>query len=162
MRKRSDRCCRTLYLLLGPPVLLLLVCGVANFGTASSAINPYCFSHGAPGPSRVEDLYRQNCARCHGAEGRGDTPMGRVFLAPDFTDPEWWRKSSNFTSNKSLRAIVTNGKSGMPAFGKKLGRTEINQLVSYVRRFRAQQDQPTSRGPAGLWLVQLSTRRASL
>jgi mono/diheme cytochrome c family protein len=31
---------------------------------------------------------------------------------------------------------VSNGKGGMPAFGKKLKPSEIKSLVNYVRRFR--------------------------
>ncbi len=147
MRKRSDPGhCRRWHLLLSNPVLLL-VFGLAIFGIAERPVRSDGRTNLQPVSSRVEDLYRQNCARCHGAEGRGDTPLGRVFLAPDFTDAEWWRKSSNLTSSKSLRAIVTNGKSGMPAFGKKLTRPEINQLVSYVRRFRTQQDHQSTSKP---------------
>jgi mono/diheme cytochrome c family protein len=88
------------------------------------------------GAQQVGDLFRSNCARCHGADGRGDTPLGHKYKAPDFTDPEWWQKHSNITGTTSLRSIVARGKGGMPAFGKKLTRSEINLLVSYVRRFR--------------------------
>jgi mono/diheme cytochrome c family protein len=38
----------------------------------------------------------------------------------------------------SLVSIVSHGKGGMPAFGKKLTRTEVRQLVAYVRRFKNQ------------------------
>src|SRR5438132_4732416 len=89
--------------------------------------------------TQVGDLFRNNCARCHGADGAGDTPLGHTFNAPDFTDPEWWRKHSNITSTGSLVSIVSHGKSGMPAFGRKLTRTEIRHLVDYVRRFRNQE-----------------------
>ena len=88
--------------------------------------------------SRADDLYRRNCARCHGAEGRGDTPLGKTLNAPDFTDTDWWQKHSEITSSKNLAAIINHGKGGMPAFGKKLTRTEINLLVGYVRKFRNQ------------------------
>lgn len=86
--------------------------------------------------SRVDDLFRSNCARCHGADGRSDTPLGRTYNAPDFTDAEWWRKHSDITSTGSLISIVRRGKGGMPAFGKKLSRGNIKLLVNYVRRFR--------------------------
>src|SRR5213593_3964401 len=79
--------------------------------------------------ARADDLFRTNCARCHGADGHGDTPLGHTYKAPDFTDPEWWRKHSNITSTRTLVAIVTRGKGGMPAFGKKLTRSEIKALV---------------------------------
>ena len=73
-------------------------------------------SRGVP----VGDLFRNNCARCHGADGRGDTPLGHTYKTPDFTDQEWWRKNSNITGTASLISIVSRGKGGMPAFGKKL------------------------------------------
>jgi len=86
--------------------------------------------------SATEDLFRANCARCHGADGRGDTPLGHTYNSPDFTDNAWWQKHSDITSTKSLVRIVTNGKGGMPAFGKKLKSSEIKGLVGYVRKFR--------------------------
>ena len=87
-------------------------------------------------PSVTEDLYRTNCARCHGADGRGDTPLGHTYNSPDFTDNAWWQKHSDITSTRSLVSIVMNGKGGMPAFGKKLKNAEIKALVNYVRKFR--------------------------
>src|SRR5438067_12570015 len=89
--------------------------------------------------AQVDDLFRNNCARCHGADGRGDTPLGHTYNAPDFTDTEWWQKHSSITGTRTLRSIVARGKGGMPAFGKKLKRSEINLMVDHVRRFRAQQ-----------------------
>jgi mono/diheme cytochrome c family protein len=91
-------------------------------------------SRGVP----VDDLFRNNCARCHGGDGRGDTPLGHTYKTPDFTAQEWWRKNSNITGSASLNSIVSRGKGGMPAFGKKLSRTEIRSLVTYVRRFKNQ------------------------
>ena len=88
--------------------------------------------------TNVAELYRNNCARCHGGDGRGQTALGELYKAPDFTDDEWWRKHADITSTRSLIAIVNRGKGGMPAFGKKLKRSEITQLVNYVRRFRNQ------------------------
>ena|SRR2546421_3513159 len=88
--------------------------------------------------TQIGDLFKNNCARCHGADGGGDTPLGHTYNAPDFTDPDWWRKHSDITSPASLVSIVAHGKGGMPAFGKKLTRSEIRHLVDYVRRFRNQ------------------------
>jgi len=85
---------------------------------------------------QVVDLFRTNCARCHGADGRGDTPLGHTYKAPDFTDPEWWRKNAKITSTGRLTEIVRRGKGGMPAFEKKLMRSEIRSLAGYVRRFK--------------------------
>jgi mono/diheme cytochrome c family protein len=84
----------------------------------------------------VVDIFRTNCARCHGADGRGDTPLGQTYRAPNFSDDQWWRTNSKITGTRSLVSIVSNGKGGMPAFGKKLKPSEIKSLVNYIRRFR--------------------------
>src|SRR6267142_1779476 len=81
----------------------------------------------------AEELFRDNCARCHGSDGRGDTPLGHTYNTPDFSDVEWWQKHSSITGKTSLAGIITRGKGGMPAFGKKLRRSEISALVGYVR-----------------------------
>lgn len=85
---------------------------------------------------QVDELFNRNCARCHGADGRSDAPQGRLFNAPDFTDPNWWKKNSSVAGARSLRSIVARGKAGMPGFGKKLTRAEINLLVNRIRSFR--------------------------
>jgi mono/diheme cytochrome c family protein len=82
--------------------------------------------------AKIEGLFQQNCARCHGADGRGETNLGKVYNTPNLTDAEF---QSRF-SNKELTAIVTNGKSGMPAFRKNLSRAEIAALITHVRRFK--------------------------
>jgi mono/diheme cytochrome c family protein len=90
-------------------------------------------------PSRlkkVNELFNQNCARCHGADGRGETPQGKLFNAPNFTDPEWWQKNSRITNPGAQRRIIIRGKATMPAFGKKLTRSEINLLLGRIRSFR--------------------------
>ena len=84
----------------------------------------------------VIDLFRNNCARCHGADGRGDTPTGHTYNTPDFTDVEWWRKHSKITGTSSLIAIVSHGKGGMPAFARKLTPKQIRLLVNHVRAFK--------------------------
>lgn len=82
------------------------------------------------------ELYRNNCARCHGADGRGDTPLGQTYLTPDFTSAEWWRTNSALTTTRSLTTIIVQGKGEMPAFGKKLKPNEVSGLIKYVRKFR--------------------------
>ena len=87
---------------------------------------------------KTAELFRNNCARCHGADGRGDIPLGHTYQTPDFTDMEWWKKHHDIASAASLTSIVSRGKGGMPAFGKKISRAEIRRLVDYVQRFKKQ------------------------
>jgi len=85
---------------------------------------------------KTDELFNRNCARCHGADGRSDTPQGRLFKAPDFTNSEWWTKNSRINNKRALRSVIVRGKAAMPAFGKKLTRSEIDLLVERIRSFR--------------------------
>ena len=92
--------------------------------------------HTKPKAAVVGDLYKANCARCHGADGSGDTPLGHQYDVPDFTNPDWWHQHKDSTGRGKMLSIVANGKGDMPAFDKKLTRPQIELLVDYVRRFR--------------------------
>jgi len=81
----------------------------------------------------AKTVYEQNCARCHGADGRGQTKLGELYNAPDLTDHKRLKRQSN----KSIAALITRGRSGMPAFSKKLSREEITALVGYVRSLKS-------------------------
>src|SRR4051812_36288964 len=85
--------------------------------------------HKPPARAKVDELFNRNCARCHGGDGKGDTPSGHLFKPPDFSDPNWWKNNSSSTSTNALRTVVTRGKASMPAFGKKLTKSQINALV---------------------------------
>ncbi len=80
----------------------------------------------ASGP---RELYLQNCARCHGADGRSDTEKGRELDADDLT-----ALGTRHKSNAKLAAIITKGKSDMPGFGKRLSAAQIRSVVAYIRK----------------------------
>jgi mono/diheme cytochrome c family protein len=82
--------------------------------------------------ARAKTIFNEKCARCHGADGRGETVVGRMLSVPNFTDEDWWKKDAR---DGRFIESVTEGKNEMPAFGKKLSRQEIRSLVAYVRRF---------------------------
>src|ERR1700716_4042306 len=106
-------------------VLLLLALLLIPKGIARAAFDRKTSAR----VKQVDELFNRNCARCHGADGRGDTPSGHLYKAPDFTDTDWWKKNADITSTKNLRAVVAKGKAGMPGFGKKLTKSQINLLV---------------------------------
>jgi len=85
--------------------------------------------------ARARVLYADNCARCHGSDGRGQTMMGRGLAAPNLTDAGWWKAER--PTNKRLTTSIHNGRGDgrMPAFGEQLSKSEIAALVALVRRF---------------------------
>ena len=72
-----------------------------------------------------ETLFSQNCAACHGADGKGLQALG----APNLTDDIWLYEGSPEGIRQSLR----NGRNGvMPAQQDRLREDKIHLLTAYV------------------------------
>lgn len=76
------------------------------------------------------DIYKTKCAMCHGADGLGTTPAGKMMKAVSFKDPAVVK-----ASDSELIAAVTHGKNKMPAYQGKLTGEQIKSVVSYLRTF---------------------------
>jgi mono/diheme cytochrome c family protein len=73
-------------------------------------------------------LYKAKCSACHGADGKGDTPMGKKMGLRDLASPEGQKMSDN-----ELAAIIADGKDKMPNYKKSLKPEQIKELVAFVR-----------------------------
>ncbi|HYX20835.1 MAG TPA: cytochrome c [Thermoanaerobaculia bacterium] len=82
-------------------------------------------AYGSDTPEHPSELFKKNCAKCHGEKGNGDTMRGRHLKARNFTDAEW---QADVTDAQLVKS-VTDGKDDMPPFGKKLTQEEIQSLV---------------------------------
>ena len=92
--------------------------------------------------AQAKQNFKDQCSRCHGSDGKGNTVLGDMLFPPDFTDVQWWKE----LSNERLIHSITDGKNEMPAFGKKLTKPEILALIAYVRCF--DKFQPVDQGKA--------------
>jgi cytochrome c oxidase cbb3-type subunit 3 len=73
-------------------------------------------------------VFADNCATCHGPEGRGNRELG----APNLTDKIWLYGSDKQTIMQGLQ----NGRGGvMPAWGKRLDEPTLKSLAVYVWSF---------------------------
>ena len=77
-------------------------------------------------------IFSSKCAKCHGRDGRSKTMRGKLMHARDLSDGSW----QNDVTDERLFNSISNGKGKMPAFKKKLSDSDIDALVSYVRRLR--------------------------
>ena len=84
----------------------------------------------AENPASGRALYNQNCARCHGSDGRAHTALGRKVEAADLTSDD----VQDMDDAKIVR-VITKGRTGMPGFGKKLSATQISAIAEYIRKF---------------------------
>src|SRR5439155_6350472 len=70
-------------------------------------------------------IFMNNCAACHGANGKGNQAMG----APNLTDRTWLYGGSEAT----IIETVTRGRNNqMPAHGELLGEGKVHVLAAYV------------------------------
>jgi mono/diheme cytochrome c family protein len=87
-------------------------------------------------PLRAEDgatLYKAKCAMCHGADGKGATPMGKNLGIRDLTSPDVQKQA-----DAELTTIIAKGKNKMPPYGAKLTSEQIGQLVVCIRELGKQ------------------------
>ena len=80
-----------------------------------------------------KEIYGQKCAACHGATGEGNGPAGSALkpkpanlkesLKEKITDGDFfWR--------------ISTGRGPMPSFEKQLTKTEIWEVINYIRTFK--------------------------
>lgn len=116
--------------------VLVAACGR---GTSSGGIDP----RDAAQVARGEALYREHCARCHGAhlegqpEWRHRRPDGRMPAPPHDASGHTWHHP-----DEALIGIVRDGlvppwapagyRSDMPAFGGVLDDGEIRAVLAYI------------------------------
>ena len=112
--------------LIGIFVVFVIFAAFWSFRTEASkaAANSATFSFN----ESARSLYMNNCARCHGADGKSETELGRLNDAPDISGGKARRMST-----AKLTRLITHGKGSMPAFGKKLTKAQITNIVAYVR-----------------------------
>jgi cytochrome c6 len=78
-----------------------------------------------------ETLYKTKCAVCHGADGKGETTVGKANKVRDLGSADVQKQSDD-----ELAGIIGNGKGKMPAYAKSLKPEQIKDLVAYIRTLK--------------------------
>ncbi len=107
-------------------------CSVVRIGRELCLACALVFIVGAS--ARADDsasLFKTKCAACHGADGSGDTSMGKALKIRDLGSAEVQKQT-----DAQLTEIVSNGKSPMPAYKGKLTEDQIKGLVAYIRSLK--------------------------
>ena len=84
-------------------------------------------------------LFKDTCASCHGAAGKGDGPAAAALNPKprDFSDCKVMAKDTDETLFKAVKGGGQSiGRSAMmPSWGGSLTDAQIHELVSYIRSF---------------------------
>ena len=75
--------------------------------------------------------YKAKCALCHGADGKGQTPVGKSMKLRDLTSADVQKMT-----DAELTKIIEDGKNKMQPFKGKLTGDEIAAVVKALRAMK--------------------------
>lgn len=102
----------------------LALVGAATLGRAASA----------------DENWENNCASCHGADGKAQTKQGKKLKIRDYTDAAVQAELKDDAMLKAiLDGVVENGKERMKGFKDEFENpeAEAKALVEYIRKLKA-------------------------
>lgn len=81
--------------------------------------------------------WENNCTKCHGADGKGQTKVGKKLNLKDYTDAKVQGEMKDDAMVKAITdGVFADGKEKMKSFKGELSADEIKDLVAYVRKFK--------------------------
>jgi mono/diheme cytochrome c family protein len=82
-------------------------------------------------------LYDKECAKCHGADGKGATKMGKKLNARDYTDA---KVQASFTDEEGVKSVKEGlkDKAGKTVMKPTEGITDADAkaVIAYMRTFK--------------------------
>ncbi|WP_290970052.1 cytochrome c [Herbaspirillum sp.] len=121
--------------LLASAALLALFTPWPQAGLITTSATPTTFHNSPTGFSaeaivRGERLYRQQCIGCHGADGKGNTPLALSLpvAPPNLSSGLLWRRFDG-----DIYWSLRHGKGSMPAFGERIGIADNWALIDYMK-----------------------------
>lgn len=81
-------------------------------------------------------LYKNQCAKCHGDDGKGDTKMGKKSGVKDYTDPKVQEAMKDDKAFKSLKEGMKDGDKTLMKPFDTLSDDDIKALVKFMRTFK--------------------------
>ena len=87
----------------------------------------------------VAENWENHCAKCHGADGKGQTKAGKKLQVKDYTDAA---VQAEMTDEAIVKVIVEGvndkaGKEKMKSYKDELTPEEIKEFVAFIRKFKA-------------------------
>jgi len=119
---------------IGVACLLMLIPALPFLLSGCASPGPLALKQAGYPADRVDahGLFLENCAVCHGQNGRAHTFHGVLVGAQNLTDADWQLE----TMDEQIVHAIKTGPGLMPAFQKKLSESEIDALAAYVRTLK--------------------------
>src|ERR1043166_8701504 len=81
--------------------------------------------------------YEKDCAKCHGADGKGDTKMGKKLGCKDYSDAKVQAELKDDAAVKAIKEGLKDKEDKVlmkPA--ENLSDADVKGLIAYVRKFK--------------------------
>ena len=99
-----------------------------NFRIAAMTLLSVSLALPAIAQQSGEATYKAKCAMCHGADGTGNTPIGKNMKLRSFKSPEDLK-----ATDADLAKQTKEGVGKMQGYAGKLTDAQIQDVVSYIR-----------------------------
>jgi mono/diheme cytochrome c family protein len=77
-------------------------------------------------------IFKSKCTSCHGADGAGQTPAGKMMKVKDLRSDAVQKKT-----DLDLTKTISGGKGKMPAYGKQLSTADVQAIIVHIRTLKA-------------------------
>ncbi len=81
-----------------------------------------------------QKIYEKRCSRCHGGDGRGNTPQHMSNHLMNIVDNEW--EAIYPEDDTSMILMIKEGIVGKKPSNQDLNRDELKALVAYLKEMR--------------------------
>ncbi|MDO8544853.1 MAG: cytochrome c [Opitutaceae bacterium] len=107
---------------------------IKHLALASALVAAAALAFAAP----VAENWENHCAKCHGADGKGQTKVGKKLNVKDYTKADVQGKMSDEDIIKATKdgVLDKSGKEKMKAYKGELSEAEIKEFVGYIRKFK--------------------------
>lgn len=83
-----------------------------------------------------KENWQKTCTKCHGADGKGETKIGKVLGIKDFTNGQYQDSLKEADMLKAIKEGIKDGDKTKMKPAEGLSDDEIKALVAYVRAFK--------------------------
>jgi len=81
--------------------------------------------------------WEKSCQKCHGADGKGDTKIGKKMEIKDLTDAKYQASFTDEQAAKAIKEGIKDGDKTRMKGSETLSDDEIKALVAKVRAFKS-------------------------
>ncbi len=84
----------------------------------------------------VKELWEKNCVKCHGADGKGETKMGKKSGVKDMTDAKYQAELKDDKAFKAIKEGLKDGDKTLMKPAEGLSDEDIKALIAHVHTYK--------------------------